>query len=958
MSIPSNNSTTLDLHIDKKQKLDSDSDSDFESASVEDWDAEDDLTQDIAADIALEIGLRERLVETLEARIQWALVLQESLLNDASDGPQLLDFKTVALDALAAIDAPIEVIFARDEPVPPIDTRRPSFIKKLRKKPTTRTQLAKRTGKFLYLIREGSTEPTYLRCPLCMRTEFSSLQGLFNHARGTHSLAWSSHDECVRHCSCTLEQVQSDGLGLVDFTDLDMGMEVGVGSGGLSLQTLFHQAVGEGNTNELDLDGETTLSRTLGYHADTPALAGVLGREPIRRGVVVWDPDAVVDIDGFGEDEKPRTKPRWRMPFSHRNTFVEKQVPIQAPAPPEISAPLPQSNTNVLPTASSRFHIATRVIVVDRSLWLSPDQRLGNDTHKWMIAVDAPSYTHHITTVLHSLTVFSPSGPLVTTAPPFAVIGTAEAPFLARIELAFNSAHIGGVHQKIVLEHWVELDHMQSPSVVYGEEQVVDIELDRGTTFLPSRSGYASINSRAIWDMDLERERHTIVEFAGDAGADSVSVHGSAKDERKTRNNIPKVKMLGGWQNVLKKLVERFPLTLQDVKGGKPPSPALPYKLVATRAQFSSLVLGRKKAVEWGRAMAMRDAYSDAVLNGLTEDITILSTADIFSWLHDNGGFPKGTATLKREQVMQTFKTGFCRICGLAYRLHALFVDQTQTSVKSESRPLIGTEDTFVCQIVPREWQMRRMPMINVGRLLPRRLSPSSPTRTTVVLPLSAPLSAQAYRRPEARVLDLTWDSRAPTLVAVSNPTLITAVRDLVSALKLPSFNSPSPPPSSSDLPHFPINPALSPAEIEIEIAPHAMLALLTQQFVRALVKTGLDAATRDRQRAMVQIDGRTRRLPNIAELLNGRERRMLTPSHVIRGVVQRGWDWNDELGAAMMGCLARSGVPLLPSPVQVPRPVVGDPVVRSVVNGGQEVKVKTEPGVSEIPDITASVVR
>lgn len=33
----------------------------------------------------------------------------------------------------------------------------------------------------------------------------------------------------------------------------------------------------------------------------------------------------------------------------------------------------------------------------------------------------------------------------------------------------------------------------------------------------------------------------------------------------------------------------------------------------------------------------------NAVLNGLTEDITILSAADIFSWLHDKGGFPKGT---------------------------------------------------------------------------------------------------------------------------------------------------------------------------------------------------------------------------------------------------------------------------------------------------------------------------
>ncbi|KAJ7176449.1 hypothetical protein C8R46DRAFT_1346497 [Mycena filopes] len=922
-----NNATTPDLHIDKKQRLDSDSGSDVDS--LDDWDPEDDLKQDIAADIALEIGLRERLLETVEARIQWALLLQESLMSeDASDLPELSDFKNIALDALAAIDAPIEVLFARDVPAPPIGTRRPSVNAKptTRKKPTTRAQQPKRVGKFLYLIREGSTEPTYLRCPVCKRTDFGSLQGIFNHAK-THLLAWSSHDECVRHCSCSLEDAQG---GTLDFTDLDAGTEVRVGNWGLELQTLFHQAVGETGENN---DGETTLSLTLGFHADTPALAGVLNRE-VRRGVTVWDPDAVVDIDGFGEEEEKRqTKARWRMPFSHRNTFVNAPPVVAAPAPPEVSAPLPQSSTNVLPTGSSRFHIATRIIVVDRSLWIPPDQRIGGDTHKWMIGVDAPSYAHHITTVLHSLTVSSPSGPFSTTAPPFAVLGTAAAPFLARIELAFNSGRVGGAHQKIVLEHWVELDRMQSASVVYGEEQIVDVELDRGTAFLPARSGYAPVNSRAIWDMDLERERHTVVPFVGPmATADSRS-SGSAKDERKTRNNVPKVKMLGGWQNVLKKLVERFPLTLQDVKGGKPPSPALPYKLAATPAKFSALVMGRKKAVEWGRAMAIREAYADAVLNGLTEDITTLSTADVFSWLHDNGYFPKATATLKREHELQTFKTGFCRVCGLAYRLHALFTDPNQTSIKPEARPLtVGAEDTFVCQIVPVEWQMRRMPMLNIGRLLPA--------------------TAESIISPEARVNDATWDSRAPALVAVSNPTLIAAVRTLVSALKLPSFSTVSPAPASPALPAFPINPALSAAEIQIEVAPHALLALLTRQFARALVKTGLDVATRDRQRALVQIDGRTRRLPSVADLLDGRERRMLTPSHVMRGVVQRGWDWTDELGAAMMGCLARSGVPLHSLPV--PRPAIADssPMVianneRPMAAGGEEVKVKIEAGVS-----------
>ncbi|KAJ6593395.1 hypothetical protein B0H19DRAFT_1246172 [Mycena capillaripes] len=922
----SDTATTVDLHIDKKRRLDSESDSDSESES--EWDPEDDYKQDIAADIALEIGLRQRLLATVESRIQWALRLQEALLNDASESPPLSDFKTVALDALSAIDAPIEILFARDEPAPPLDTRRPSFVKKLRKKPTARSQPAKKAGRFLYINLEGKTVPSILRCPVCMRTEFSSLQGLFNHARGTHSLAWTSHDECVRHCACTLEQVQG---GPVDFTDLAEGVEVGAGTGGIlpGLRSLFEQAVGE--DDDPDFEGQTALSRTLGYHADTPALASFLGREPIRRGVVVWDPDATVDVDGF-DDEKPRAKPRWRMPFSHRNTFRDTLVPlISTPPLSEAPVPPPQNNSSVLSTAnSSRFHIATRIVVLDRSLWLPPDQRLGHDTHKWMISVDAPSYTHHITTVLHSLKVLSPTGPYITTAPPFVVIGTAHAPFLARVELAFSSARASGVQQRVVLEHWVELDRVQSAGVVNGEEQIVDVELDRGTMFFPLRTGYIPINARVLWDMDLEKERHTPVEVVNDAALAEAS-RGSAKDERKTRNAFPKVKMLGSWQNVLKKLVERFPLTLQDVKGGKPPSPALPYKLVANPAQFSFLVMGRKKAVEWGRAMAMRDAYSDAVLGGLTEDVTMLSTADIFSWLHTNGYFPRSTATIKKEQDLQIFKTGLCRTCGLPYRLHTHFSDQS-----SQPRPLTGVDDTFICQIAPSEWQMKRMPMIDLSRILPRRSRTGSP-QPTMIVPFKGPVSMQMYSRPEARIGDDTWDSRTSTLLKVSDPTLIAAVRRHISTLKLRAFTAPSAP-SAPDLPQFPVNPGLSVEEIQADVAPHAMLALLTKLFVRALVKTGLDTAARDRHRAMVQVEGRARRFPSAADTLGERERRMLTPSHVLRGVVTRGWDWKDELGGGLMGCLARSGVPLQPQPPQQ-QPVVGGQVSTTQVHnaaGGQ----------------------
>ncbi|KAJ6614828.1 hypothetical protein B0H10DRAFT_127570 [Mycena sp. CBHHK59/15] len=304
-----------------------------------------------------------------------------------------------------------------------------------------------------------------------------------------------------------------------------------------------------------------------------------------------------------------------------------------------------------------------------------------------------------------------------------------------------------------MLEHWVELDRMQSPSVVLGEEQIVDVELDRGRCFSRSGAGTCRLG-RARSGIWLWRPSGIP---SGDAAAVAGPVAGNPKDERKTRNALPKVKILGGWQDVLKKLIERFPLTLQDVKGGKPPSPALPYKLAANPSQFSALVMGRKKAIEWGRAMAMRDAYSDAVLTGLTEDVTMLTTADIFSWLHTNGHF-RGAWQRSRKKDLQILNTGFCHVCGLAYRLHSVINDPIGGAVKSELRNSIefnGVGDSFVCHITPTEWQLKRMPMIDISRLLPwrpRNLAPS----TTLIVPLNAP----EHKRSEA-TRGATWESRA-----------------------------------------------------------------------------------------------------------------------------------------------------------------------------------------------------
>ncbi|KAJ6614810.1 hypothetical protein B0H10DRAFT_1950374 [Mycena sp. CBHHK59/15] len=126
-----------------------------------------------------------------------------------------------------------------------------------------------------------------------------------------------------------------------------------------------------------------------------------------------------------------------------------------------------------------------------------------------------------------------------------------------------------------------------------------------------------------------------------------------------------------------------------------------------------------------------------------------------------------------------------------------------------------------------------------------------------------------------------------------------------------------------------------------------------------ALVRTGLEIAARDRQRAMMHVDGRARRLPSIADMFSHWEPRMLTPGHILRGVVVRGWDWTDELGMALLGCLSRSGVPLQRHPsIRPAQTWAGNLASQVSPSGGQETRVKTEPKGAIIHRIDSTIPR
>ena len=70
--------------------------------------------------------------------------------------------------------------------------------------------------------------------------------------------------------------------------------------------------------------------------------------------------------------------------------------------------------------------------------------------------------THHITTILNSVKVVPSESnasiptPPIRTGPPFIVIGVADRPFLAKIELSFSGTS-SALDQKLIFQHWVDV---------------------------------------------------------------------------------------------------------------------------------------------------------------------------------------------------------------------------------------------------------------------------------------------------------------------------------------------------------------------------------------------------------------------------------------------------------------------------------------------------------------------
>ncbi|KII86700.1 hypothetical protein PLICRDRAFT_55615 [Plicaturopsis crispa FD-325 SS-3] len=839
------------------------SDSSEEGSTVED------AKRVLVDEFNLEISMRERINETIESRITWALMLQELLQKESSNGSTdtTLQFKGAALDALDAIESPSNFILNRELPhpvhPPSLRSLSPSSVIPSSSRPVTRpvtrppSSTAPSSQKLLFIRNSTSSPGSIARmvCSDCRRSDFTNLQGLLNHCRLRHKREYGSHDECMQQCAVLVSDAAEAEWVIKNGTELS-GVSIP------SLKQLFETAVGgiehvaakaEGPNVVADArkdDGPGTyLSRTLGHHKDTPALAPFLGRAPKKRRINVDEPVTMIDI--VNQDRKTGHT-RWRMPYTHRNpphrefdadVDLLKHTPPQALSTEEEARTLLPLTKDVMPAAPphelalrTRFHILARIGVCDYSLWVSPERRAHDDqTHRWMLSVDSPSYSLDITSFLAEMTVTCISDPppsafpsdIIVSRPPFFASGTTDRPFLARLRLSW----IGDHNPPTEVEHWVDVDPFKMLRPVLGEQQVLDIELDRNTTLLPIRPN----DSMTAWGQ----------ECSGEALPTSTPSSHDSPDQ-------PPYAVL------LSTFLPRFPMTMKDVKDRR--LLELPYRLVATPLQLRRLVPGRRKAIEWGRAMALRKEYHDAVGTLPETDQITLSTADVYRWLQDEGHFPRDDhpndiatkAEISKQRRVLSFD-GWCPACGLQYLYHG-------EAVKAET-PDGGS---FACDIasIP-----RGPPLLDFNDFLTTPVTPSQPRTST-----------------------LHFDST--TLIATAEPSFITATRRIIAPLKLSCFPSEI---EGDD--NFPLEKLGSnKTNVVDNLAPYGLMSLLTRSFLEVLVKRGLAIAAQDASGAQ---EGRRRR----------RKSQLLTPSHIIRGLGDISGVHASPTHQAALKCIARLGV-------------------------------------------------
>lgn len=251
-----------------------------------------------------------------------------------------------------------------------------------------------------------------------------------------------------------------------------------------------------------------------------------------------------------------------------------------------------------------------------------------------------------------------------------------------------------------------------------------------------------------------------------------------------------------------------------------------------------------------------------------------------------------------KEETSQSQKepetSPWCRICGMDLSRHAAMdavkiepsnIKEEKPSVRSQqyTAPSILASDN-TCPIVPRALQLAKLPRIDIRHSM--TIERRGPDRTRVYSMVGSPQA----------------------LVSAADPRLTLHIRRLVENLGLSKFR---PRLKTAENPTiYPID-ALGGHHLEIRntVAPYALLALVTKSFVRVLVERGLEVANRDKIIGAGLSSSRPQKGNRRGQATASR---MLTPTHILSGILTRGrgrCTSPDALDTVVLLCLSKLGV-------------------------------------------------
>lgn len=332
-----------------------------------------------------------------------------------------------------------------------------------------------------------------------------------------------------------------------------------------------------------------------------------------------------------------------------------------------------------------------------------------------------------------------------------------------------------------------------------------------------------------------------------------------------------------------------------------------------SESQFSDLVEGRRKAIEvsdfispsirshlcfqWGRARAIRDAYNEVVRQKQVPDLFLLTTADVYAWLREEGHIRRGSRVTAAQSLDKTemhcgreTKSHWCLLCGSERALHLLV---TSEQVKGDGAFIqSGNENIAMpsdCPIAAQNPIIHKLRPVNVEHL--RTSCTTSLTRNPVWKPITGSLDAK-------------------TIVHLADPHLTLALRRLIRPLNLSTFDSRL----SCDSP-FPLDHiGQTPDDIKATLAPYSTLAVCLRPFIRRIVLSGLDVAKRQKV-----LFASSRKHPKRGPQDYEPDISLLAPAHILTGIRNRGRQASRNGGGideAILLCLSGLGT-VLGSPQQ-----------------------------------------